>query len=263
VIVVKVISFKTSGNSMSSWYANYLTSFFTQGVTSSPYWYSKIYGLALYDTSGNLIKTLTNVSVGTQTSGSTQYIVISAQDTSTDSYTTDRAHVIAVTPAGAYWSIFRASAGSSVSKGSSDTLKVVYQIAFPISLGTSSGIMQGGFNAIYTDLSGGDTRGHVPITRFAIVLTSGSQQLLTGFNYTTTSGVDNNVPYYGIKYSVVDTSSDAKDVSTIELGNDSEWIVCVTGYTWSKPANTTVTWWLEWRFRYGYSISSAGIPSTY
>jgi len=260
---VKSLSFRTSGNSMSSAYADYLTTFFSKGVTASPYWYYKVYGLALYDTSGNLIKTLTNVSISTQTSGSTRYIVISAEDTSTDAYTTDRAHVIAVTPAGAYWSIFRATAGSSVSKSSSDTLKVVYQIAFPISLGTTSGIMLGGFNAIYTDLTGGDTRGRVPITRFAIVLTSGTQQLLTGFNYTTTSGVDNNVPYYGIKYTAVDSSADAKDVSTIQLGNDAEWIVCVTGYTWSKPANTTVTWWLEWRFRYGYNISSAGIPSTY
>jgi len=260
---MKAISFETSGNSMSSWYANYLTTFFTQGVTSSPYWYSKIYGLALYDTNGSLIKTLTDINVTSSTSGSTYYITITAQDTSTDSYTTDRAHVIAVTPAGAYWSIFRASAGSSVSKGSSDTLKVVYQIAFPISLGTTSGMMQAGFNAIYLDLTGQSTFGAVPISRFGIVLTNGVQQVLTNFTYTTTSGTDNNVPYYGIKYSAVDTSSDAKDVSTIMLGNDAYWLVCVTGYTWSKPINTTVTWWLEWRFRYGYTITQSGIPNTY
>ena len=260
---MKSLSIRTTTNSMSSYYANDTVNVLKSGVTASPYWSLKAYGIAIYTTQGNLIKTLTNVSVDVQTGTLTKYIVISAEDTSTDSYTTDRAHVIAVTPAGAYWSIFRASAGSSVSKGSSDTLKVVYQIAFPISLGTTSGMMQAGFNAIYLDLTGQSTFGAVPISRFGIVLTNGVQQVLTNFTYTTTSGTDNNVPYYGIKYSAVDTSSDAKDVSTIMLGNDSYWLVCVTGYTWSKPINTTVTWWLEWRFRYGYTITQSGIPNTY
>jgi hypothetical protein len=263
VIVVKAISFKSSGNSMSSLYANYLTTFFSKGVSSSPYWYYKIYGLALYDTNGNLIKTLSNVNVSSSASGTTYYITITAQDTSTDTYTVNSAHVIATTPSGGYYSIFRASSSSTVTKGSSDTLNATYSIQVPVSLGTTSGILQSGFNAIYLDLTGQSTFGAVPISRFGIILSNGPAQVLSGFTYTTTSGTDNNIPYYGLKYSVVDSSSDAKTVSTIMLGNDANWLVCVTGGIWNKPANTSVTWWLEWRFRYGYTITSSGIPSTF
>ena len=260
---MKSISFRTTTNSMSSEYAYYLTNFFSKGISSSPYWHYKVYGLALYNTNGFLIKTLTNVNVSSTTSGNSYYVIIEAQDTSSDSYTTDRAHVIATTPDNIQWSIFRAGSSASVTKSASDTLKVRYQIEFPISFGNTSGMMQAGFNAIYSDLTGQSTYGQVPISRFGIVLSNGTTQVLLGFTYSQTSGTDNNVPYYGIKYQVVDTSADAKSVTTIELGNDTNWIVCVAGGNWSKPANTTVTWWLEWRFRFGYVVSSSGIPGNY
>ena len=260
---MKTISFKANGNSMSSEYAYYLTNFFSKGISSSPYWQYKVYGLALYNTNGFLIKTLTNVNVSSTVSGNSYYVIIEAQDTSSDTYTTNASHVIAVTPDNIYWSIFRASSSATVTKASSDILKVRYQIEFPISLGTTSGMMQAGFNAIYSDLTGQSTYGQVPISRFGIVLSNGTTQVLTGFTYSQTSGTDSNVPFYGIKYQVVDSSPDAKSVTTIMLGNDSNWIVCVAGGNWSKPANTTVTWWLEWRFRYGYVVSSSGIPGTY
>jgi hypothetical protein len=79
----------------------------------------------------------------------------------------------------------------------------------------------------------------------------------------TTSGEEGDTPYYGIKVTYVDTSADAKDVNAIFIGRSPYWLSVYGGGSWSKPSNTTVTWYHEWRFKYGYTVTTSGIPSTY
>jgi len=260
---VKSLSISTTTNSMSSYYANDTVSILQNGVSASPYWSLKAYGIAIYTPQGNLIKTLTPVTLSTTTSENWRYIVITAEDTSTDAYTTDRAHLIGVTPGGAYWSIFKSVANASVNKGTSDTLKVTFQIGARISDGTYTGIMSEGFNFLYTNLNGQDTRNYAPINSLRIRLTNGVLQDFTASTVDTTSGVEGDTPYYGIKVTYVDTSADAKDVNAIFIGRSPYWLSVYGGGSWSKPANTTVTWYHEWRFKYGYTVTTSGIPSTY
>jgi len=260
---VKSLSIRTTTNSMSSYYANDTVNVLKSGVTASPYWSMKAYGIAIYTPQGNLIKTLTPVTLSTTTSGNWSYIVITAEDTSTDAYTTDRAHLIGVTPGGAYWSIFKAIASTSVSKGTSDTLKVTFQIGAQISDTTYPGIMTDGFNFLYTNLNGQDTRNYAPVNSLRIRLTNGVLQDFVASTVDTTSGTEGDTPYYGIKVTYIDTSADAKDVNAIFIGRSPYWMSVYAGLTWSKPANTTVTWYHEWRFKYGYTVTASGIPSTY
>ena len=260
---MKSLSIRTTTNSMSNVYAEDIVNVLKSGVTASPYWSMKAYGIAIYTPQGNLIKTLTPVTLSTTTSGNQYYIVITAEDTSTDAYTTDRAHLIGVTPGGAYWSIFKAIASSSVSKGTSDTLKVTFQIGALISDLTYPGIMVEGFNFLYTNLNGQDTRNYAPVNSIRIRLTNGVLQDFTASTVNTTSGTEDSTPYYGIKVTYVDTSADAKDVNAIFIGRSPYWMSVYGGGSWSKPANTTVTWYHEWRFKYGYTVTTSGIPSTY
>jgi hypothetical protein len=226
-------------------------------------WAFKANAIALYDTSGLLIKTLSPVSVSFSIVDSDRQVEISAQDTSTDSYTTDRVHVMCVDSDGYAWSAFRATASASVTKGSTDTLQVFFRLRIPIAAVNASGLLVRGAELVYLDLSGGAVSQYAPVNALRIRLLDGTTQDFTSITKEETTGTMDGVPYYGVKVSAVDTSTDAKNVDTIKVLGGGWELAQYYYYYMSKPSGASATWYAEARFKYRYTVTSSGVPGSY
>jgi len=256
---VKVLNVKGSIGSASSRWAYLFERLLKDGRT----WAFRASAIALYDTSGNLIKTLSPVAVTFSIVDSDRQVEISAEDTSTDSYTTDRVHIGCVDSDGNLWSAFRATATASVTKGSADTLKVYFRLRIPIAAANASGILARGAELVYLDLSGGAVSQYAPVNGLRIRLLDGTTQDFTSITKEETTGTMDGVPYYGVKVSAVDTSADAKNADAIRLLGGGWELAQYYYYYMSKPSGASATWHAEWRFKYRYTVTSSGFPATF
>jgi len=256
---VKVLNVRSGIGSASSKWAYLFMRLLKDGRT----WAFKASQVALYGTDGSLIKTLSPVSVSFSIVDSDRQVEISAEDTSTDAYTADRVHVGCVDSDGYLWSAFRATAAASVTKGSTDTLKVYFRLRIPIAAVNASGILARGAELVFLDLSGGTVGQYAPINALRIRLLDGTTQDFTSITKEETSGTMDGVPYYGVKVSAVDTSPDAKNVDTIRLLGGGYELAQYYYYYLSKPSGDSATWYAEARFKYRYTVTSSGFPATF
>jgi hypothetical protein len=256
---VKVLDVRSNIGSASSKWAYLFERLLKDGRT----WAFKANAIALYDTGGLLIKTLSPVSVSFSIVDSDRQVEISAQDTSTDSYTTDRVHVMCVDSDGYSWSAFRATASASVTKGSTDTLQAFFRLRIPIAAPNASGLLARGAELVYLDLSGGAVSQYAPVNALRIRLLDGTTQDFTNITKEETAGTMDGVPYYGVKVSAVDTSPDAKNVDTIKVLGGGWELAQYYYYYLSKPSGASATWYAEARFKYRYTVTSSGVPGSY
>ena len=256
---VKVLNVKSSIGSASSKWAYLFERLLKDGRT----WAFRASAIALYDTGGNLIKTLSPVTVTFSIVDSDRQVEISAEDTSTDSYTTDRVHVGCVDSDGHLWSAFRAAASASVTKGSTDTLKVYFRLRIPIAAPNASGVLARGAELVFLDLSGGLVSQYAPINGLRIRLLDGTTQDFTSIVKEETTGTMDGAPYYGVKVSAVDTSTDAKNADAIRLLGGGWELAQYYYYYMSKPSGASATWQAEWRLKYRYTVASSGFPATF
>jgi hypothetical protein len=256
---VKVLKVTRSLSSASSKWAYLFGRLLKDGRT----WAFKANAIAVYDTGGTLIKVLSPVSVSFSIVDSDRQVEVSAEDTSTDSYTTDRVHVMCVDSDGYSWSAFRATASASVTKGSSDTLKVFFRLRIPIAAPNASGMLPRGAELVYLDLSGGAVSQYAPINMLRIRLLDGTTQDFANITKEETAGTMDGVPYYGVKVSAVDTSPDAKNADTVRLLGGGWELAQYYYYYMSKLSGQSATWYTEVRFKYRYTVTSSGVPGSY